>query len=193
MAEENTLNVEQHIDNLIETSLQKLNITGTKNENNEEKQTPADVDGFNTALHQYLEIEEEVKVLLTALKQRNQKKKELGLSLSSYLQDNKTILKELPKTDNTTQNQEEIASINLEGTPAKIVDILDEYIRPAVASDGGNIAFKSYNEDSKVVSVILQGACSGCPSSTVTLKNGIENMLKQLIPGKIGQVVAVNH
>jgi len=89
MAEENTLNVEQHIDNLIETSLQKLNITGTKNENNEEKQTPADVDGFNTALHQYLEIEEEVKVLLTALKQRNQKKKELGLSLSSYLQDNK--------------------------------------------------------------------------------------------------------
>jgi len=89
MAEENTLDVEQHIDNLIETSLQKLNITGTKNENNEEKQTPADVDGFNTALHQYLEIEEEVKVLLTALKQRNQKKKELGLSLSSYLQDNK--------------------------------------------------------------------------------------------------------
>jgi len=89
MAEENTLNVEQHIDNLIETSLQKLNITGTKNENNEEKQKPADVDGFNTALHQYLEIEEEVKVLLTALKQRNQKKKELGLSLSSYLQDNK--------------------------------------------------------------------------------------------------------
>ena len=64
MTEENTLNVEEHIDNLIETSLQKLNITGTKNENNEENNTD-DVDGFNTALHQYLEIEEEVKVLLT--------------------------------------------------------------------------------------------------------------------------------
>jgi hypothetical protein len=89
MTEENTLNVEQHIDNLIENSLQKLNITGTKNEHTEEKNTPSNVDGFNTALHQYLEIEEEVKVLLTALKQRNQKKKELGLSLSSYLQDNK--------------------------------------------------------------------------------------------------------
>tara|TARA_Y100000389_G_C17441456_1_gene508825 strand:+ start:146 stop:691 length:546 start_codon:yes stop_codon:yes gene_type:complete len=89
MSEENTLNVEQHIDHLIETSLQKLNITGTKNEKNEDSNTPADVDGFNTALHQYLEIEEEIKVLLTALKQRNQKKKELGLSLSSYLQDNK--------------------------------------------------------------------------------------------------------
>ena len=84
MTEENTLNVEQHIDNLIENSLQKLNITGTKNKNNEENNTLVDVNGFNTALHQYLEIEEEVKVLLTALKQRNQKKKELGLSLSSY-------------------------------------------------------------------------------------------------------------
>ena len=52
MAEENTLNVEQHIDNLIETSLQKLNITGTKNENNEEKQTPADVDGFIKTIFQ---------------------------------------------------------------------------------------------------------------------------------------------
>ena len=112
--------------------------------------------------------------------------------ISAYLQDNKTIIKELPKTDNTTQNQEEIASINLEGTPAKIVDILDEYIRPAVASDGGNIAFKSYNEDSKVVSVILQGACSGCPSSTATLKNGIETMLKEMLPNQISEVVAIN-
>ena len=60
MSVENTLNVEQHIDHLIETSLQKLNITGTKNEKNEESNTPADVDGFNTALHQYLEIEEEI-------------------------------------------------------------------------------------------------------------------------------------
>ena len=47
--------------------------------------------------------------------------------------------------------------------------------------------------DTKVVSVLLQGACSGCPSSTITLKNGIENMLKQLIPGKIEEVVAINY
>lgn len=89
MAEEDTLNVEQHIDSLIENSLKKFNITDTKNKNEEETTTPADVDGFNTALHHYLEIEEEIKVLLNALKQRNQKKKALGLSLSSYLQDNK--------------------------------------------------------------------------------------------------------
>jgi Fe-S cluster biogenesis protein NfuA len=72
------------------------------------------------------------------------------------------------------------------------VAILDEYIRPAVASDGGNIAFKSYDQESKIVSVILQGACSGCPSSTITLKNGIETMLQEMLPNEISQVVAIN-
>ncbi len=82
---------------------------------------------------------------------------------------------------------------NLDDVSKQIISILDEYIRPAVAADGGNIMFDSYNADSKTVNVILQGACSGCPSSTVTLKNGIENMLKQLIPGQIEEVVAVNY
>jgi len=72
------------------------------------------------------------------------------------------------------------------------VSILDEYIKPAVASDGGNIAFRSYDEESKIVSVILQGACSGCPSSTITLKNGIETMLKDMLPNQINEVVAIN-
>tara|TARA_R110001632_G_scaffold18712_12_gene57640 strand:- start:513 stop:1418 length:906 start_codon:yes stop_codon:yes gene_type:complete len=112
--------------------------------------------------------------------------------ISSYLQDNKTIIKELPKAETTTKEQQEIAVVDLEGIPAKIVEILDEYIRPAVASDGGNIAFKSYNEESKVVSVILQGACSGCPSSTATLKNGIETMLMEMLPNQISEVVAIN-
>ena len=98
MEEDNSLNVEQHIDNLIENSLKKLNIANntnnknnTNNTNNDETQTitTTNVDGFNTALHHYLEIEEEIKVLLNALKQRNEKKKSLGLSLSSYLQENK--------------------------------------------------------------------------------------------------------
>ncbi len=52
--------------------------------------------------------------------------------------------------------------------------------------------FKSYNKTTKSVSVILQGACSGCPSSTVTLKNGIENMLKQMLNGKVEVVEAIN-
>ncbi|MGV6845726.1 MAG: NifU family protein [Lutibacter sp.] len=74
----------------------------------------------------------------------------------------------------------------------QIIAILNEHIKPAVAADGGNIQFDSYQKDTKTVNVILQGACSGCPSSTITLKNGIEAMLKQLIPGKINEVVALN-
>jgi len=114
--------------------------------------------------------------------------------ISSYLQENKTIIKELPKSIEKTNKSstKEFDTVELEGTPAKIIAILDEYIRPAVASDGGNIAFKSYDEDSKIVSVILQGACSGCPSSTITLKNGIETMLQEMLPNEISQVVAIN-
>ena len=115
--------------------------------------------------------------------------------ISTYLQDNKTIIKELPNTESTTKKtkeKEEATTDDLDGTPGKIIAILDEYIRPAVASDGGNIAFKSYDEESKVVSVILQGACSGCPSSTITLKNGIETMLKEMLPNEISEVVAIN-
>lgn len=82
--------------------------------------------------------------------------------------------------------------IELDDVSKEIIDILEEYIKPAVASDGGNILFQSYSPTTKIVNVILQGACSGCPSSTITLKNGIENTLKQLIPGKINEVVAVN-
>lgn len=81
---------------------------------------------------------------------------------------------------------------HLDDISKKIVEILDEYIKPAVASDGGNIVFDSYVEDRKEVNVILQGACSGCPSSTMTLRNGIETMLREMIPGKIDRVIAIN-
>ena len=72
----------------------------------------------------------------------------------------------------------------------RIVDILEEYVAPAVESDGGNIRFVSYKEGT--VSVLLQGACSGCPSSTVTLKQGIENILKKMLPTLIDEVIAIN-
>lgn len=77
-------------------------------------------------------------------------------------------------------------------TSEQIISILDEYVKPAVASDGGNIIFKSYNVNNKTVEVILQGACSGCPSSTITLKNGIETMLREMLSGKVETVVAYN-
>ncbi len=70
---------------------------------------------------------------------------------------------------------------------SKIIETLDEYVKPAVEQDGGAIHFKSF--DAGVVTLILKGSCSGCPSSTVTLKNGIEQLLKQLIP-EVTEVVA---
>jgi len=80
----------------------------------------------------------------------------------------------------------------LDDTSKEIVNILEEYVKPAVASDGGNIVFQSYDAVSKKVSVILQGACSGCPSSTFTLKSGIENMLKEMMKGRVETVEAIN-
>lgn len=62
----------------------------------------------------------------------------------------------------------------------RVKDLIDMYVKPAVESDGGNIEFKSF--ENGVVNVIMQGSCSGCPSSTVTLKAGIEGMLKRMIP-----------
>jgi Fe-S cluster biogenesis protein NfuA len=70
----------------------------------------------------------------------------------------------------------------------KIKDILDEYIRPAVEGDGGAITFHSYVDG--VVKVLLQGACSGCPSSTITLKSGIENLMKTMLPNDVTSVEA---
>ena len=72
----------------------------------------------------------------------------------------------------------------------RIVDILEEYIKPAVSQDGGNIAFIGYKD--KIVEVQLQGACSGCPSSTMTLKNGILSILQKMLPTLVDDVVAVN-
>jgi len=115
---------------------------------------------------------------------------EIRTFIRTYIQEGKSIITELPKKQ-TNQNTE-IPKEKLDETSAKIVAILDEYIKPAVASDGGNIAFKAYDKESKIVSVILQGACSGCPSSTATLKNGIENMLKEMLPNQINEVVAIN-
>lgn len=80
----------------------------------------------------------------------------------------------------------------LDGTSQRIINILEEYVKPAVQADGGNIAFESYDETEKRVKVILQGACSGCPSSTFTLKSGIENMLKDMLNDNDIKVEAIN-
>ena len=77
---------------------------------------------------------------------------------------------------------------NLDEIEQKIVKILDEKIRPAVARDGGDIKFKEFKDG--VVKVQLQGSCSGCPSSTMTLKQGVQNLLCHYLP-EVKEVVAI--
>lgn len=69
----------------------------------------------------------------------------------------------------------------------KIIQVLEEYVRPSVEGDGGHIAFRSFKDG--VVTVTLRGSCSGCPSSMVTLKGGIENLMRQMVPG-VREVIA---
>ena len=78
--------------------------------------------------------------------------------------------------------------VNFSEMEKKIAAILEEYIRPAVESDGGFISLKSFKDG--VVSVVLKGACSGCPSSSLTLKQGIEGLLTQRFPNQIKEVVS---
>ena len=108
----------------------------------------------------------------------------------SYIKDGNQIIDSSYDVQNSTS--EGIDQSNMDEISKKISALIDEQIKPAVASDGGNILFQSYDNESMEVKVILQGACSGCPSSTYTLKNGIETMLKDFLPGKISNVVAIN-
>lgn len=99
-----------------------------------------------------------------------------------------SLLQKMPQAE----KQQEAYFDALDVTSQRIINILEEYVKPAVQADGGNIAFESYDEDDKRVKVILQGACSGCPSSTFTLKSGIENMLKDMLNDNDIKVEAIN-
>lgn len=122
---------------------------------------------------------------------------ELREFIRDFIADGKEILTQMPQRRETIlETNETVASSGLssvgktfEATELDdaIRDLLDEYIRPAVESDGGAIDFKGF--DDGVVYVILKGSCAGCPSSTATLKFGIENLLKQHLP-EVKEVVA---
>lgn len=101
----------------------------------------------------------------------------------------KTFIKSFLEEGNPLLLDELASDINPDDPEVvkKIKGILDEYVRPAVESDGGNISFHSFNEG--LVKVHLQGSCSGCPSSTATLKQGIERLLTSMIP-EVKEVVA---
>ena len=94
-------------------------------------------------------------------------------------------------------NEEEVAKVKHEASNAvsaddddvvkRVKELLENYVKPAVEMDGGAIQFKSYNDG--VVNLMLQGSCRGCPSSMITLKAGIEGMMKRMIP-EVKEVVA---
>jgi NFU1 iron-sulfur cluster scaffold homolog, mitochondrial len=106
--------------------------------------------------------------------------------LKQYLESGKPVINEdemktvaSPGTNTVNEDDTDIVK--------RIKELLDNYVRPAVEMDGGAIQFKSYNDG--VVNLTMQGSCSGCPSSTVTLKAGIEGMMKRMIP-EVKEVVA---
>lgn len=118
---------------------------------------------------------------------------ELRTFIKGFIENGGTVIDEsaIVKTDNH-QKQQESYFENLDVTSQQIINIIEEYVKPAVQSDGGNIVFDSFDPTEKRVKVILQGACSGCPSSTFTLKNGIENMLKDMLKDQDIKVEAIN-
>ena len=106
--------------------------------------------------------------------------------LKEYLEEAKVVVNE---EDVITMKQESSNEVNVDDNDIvkRIKELLENYVKPAVEMDGGAIQFKSY--DDGVVNLMLQGSCSGCPSSMITLKAGIEGMMKRMIP-EVKEVVA---
>ncbi len=102
--------------------------------------------------------------------------------IKSYFEDQKPLFNE--------KQPETIVEINNDSEAVKkIKGVLDEYVKPAVEMDGGAIQFDNFDEESGVLKVLLQGSCSGCPSSTITLKQGIQNIMQRMVP-QVKEVVA---
>ncbi len=106
--------------------------------------------------------------------------------LKEYLEDNKAVVNE---DEVATMKQESSNDVHADDDDVvkRVKELLENYVKPAVEMDGGAIQFKSYNDG--VVNLMLQGSCSGCPSSMITLKAGIEGMMKRMIP-EVKEVVA---
>jgi len=114
---------------------------------------------------------------------------ELRTFIKSYVEAGGPIFLQDPAAEQAQVTSDATAELSGEDLEIsnKVIDLLENYVRPAVEQDGGNITFKSYNQG--VVTVNLQGSCSGCPSATITLKSGIENLLKRMVP-EVTEVVA---
>jgi Fe-S cluster biogenesis protein NfuA len=116
---------------------------------------------------------------------------ELREFIKSWIVEGKDVLIQMPapKAQNATDENKETKVYAISEYDDAIRALLDEYVRPAVENDGGAIEFRGF-EDGKVT-VLMKGSCAGCPSSTATLKGGIENLLKSHLP-EVTEVVAEN-
>ncbi|HCK20851.1 MAG TPA: NifU family protein [Bacteroidetes bacterium] len=108
-------------------------------------------------------------------------KSKISEYIKNYVADGKEIVGAIPEPEHVPSSGDSGEIVQ------KIRDMLDKYVKPAVEMDGGAIQFKSF--DNGVVTLMMQGSCSGCPSSTVTLKSGIEGLLKRMVP-EVTEVVA---
>lgn len=118
---------------------------------------------------------------------------EVRTFIKEFIENGGIVIDESKIKENPKLEKQEIKEFDsLDTTSQQIINILEEYIKPAVQADGGNILFDSFDASENRVKVVLQGACSGCPSSTFTLKNGIENMLKDMLNNPNLKVEAIN-
>lgn len=120
---------------------------------------------------------------------------ELRVFITEYLNKGNAVITKLPETKVAKDSSfKETVSVNTQhsapgnDTENKIIEVLEQYIRPAVEQDGGLITFKELKDG--IVTVQMRGSCSGCPSSTLTLKAGIEALLKRLLPDHVKEVVS---
>lgn len=120
---------------------------------------------------------------------------ELRIFITDYLNKGNAVINKLPQREVAKDNTfNEKVSVNTQhAAPSndvenKIIEVLEQYIRPAVEQDGGLITFKELKDG--IVTVQMRGSCSGCPSSTMTLKAGIEALLKRLLPNDVKEVVS---
>ncbi len=120
---------------------------------------------------------------------------ELRLFISDLLKKNPIVISTVPEPIEKEETEKKEAKLSYETVITSdfdqtIVDLLEEYVRPAVENDGGAIHFKSF--ENGIVTVILKGSCSGCPSSTQTLKGGVEQLLRSHLQ-EVKEVVAESH
>lgn len=132
---------------------------------------------------------------ISITKQENADWNEIALELRYFLldymqKDIELVSKDFVPIHRTFENT--YAKASYSDIEVEIKNIIAEYIQPAVAGDGGNIELIEFEDETKTAKMLLQGACSGCPSSTITLKNGIEAMLKEMLPGRVENVEAIN-